>query len=141
MKSTEYRKSHYHELSIDATHSGNGTVAAVLIGDKIIVDITALGSGENVIVDTPFGFEIIDAYLRVANGGNVNSKTLTVQNGSTAVSSDLSMATDKSIKRATTIDSAEAAFVAGDDDLKLVSSAHADGSCKVVLTIVEADRN
>jgi len=122
--------------SLTATHSGSETVTAKAFKDgRIVVYFANLGSTEYITINTPFAFEVIDAYLRVENGENVGSKTLTVYNGSSAVSSALSMATDKGIARATTIDSTYAEFAADDNDLKLVSSAHADGDATVTLVI------
>ena len=124
------------KLDISAAHSGSEAISAYVFDNKIFVDFDNLGSGEIVTVDTPFDFEVVDAYLRVKNGGNVTSKTLTVKNNTTALSSALSMATDKGIARTTTLDSAQAVFSKGDNDLKLVSSAHNDGDALVVISIV-----
>ena len=122
-------------LDISASHSGNGTITECVAQDgKIICDFTLLGSGESVTINTPFKIEVIDAYLVVGNGENVTSKTLQVKNGSTALTSTMSMATDKGIARATTLDEDQAVFNVGDNDLKLVSSAHADGGATVYIS-------
>jgi len=122
-------------LDISASHSGNGTITECVAQDgKIICDFTALGSGESVTINTPFKIEVIDAYLVVGNGENVTSKTLQVKNGSTALTSTMSMATDKGIARATTLDEDQAVFNVGDNDLNLVSSAHADGGATVYIS-------
>ena len=115
---------------ISATHSGDGLLDQLDCGvqdNMIICDMKLLGSGETITINTPFAFEIIDVYLIVGNGENVTSKTLTVNNTSTAVSSALSMATDKAVVGTATLDEDQAKFAVGDDDLVLTSSAHADG--------------
>jgi len=121
-------------LSISATHSGNGTIPECVAPDGMIIcDFTALGRGETVTINTPFKFTVIDVIMVVGNGENVTSKTLTVKNSSTALSSALSMATDKGIARTTTLDEDQALFNVGDNDLTLVSSAHADGGGTVYI--------
>jgi len=67
-------------------HSGSEAVTATLQNNVIKVEITNLGSSETVTLDTPFDFEIVDVYMRVTNGGNVNPKTVVVKNNATAVS-------------------------------------------------------
>jgi hypothetical protein len=121
-------------FDISAAHSGDGTITSCGAQDNMIIcDFTALGSGETVTIDTPFAFEIIDVWLVVGNGENVTSKTLTVNNTSTAVSSALSMATDKGVASTATLDEDQAKFAVGDDDLVLTSSAHADGGATVYI--------
>ena len=120
---------------ISATHSGSETITECVAQDGMIIcDFTLLGSGETVTINTPFKLTVIDAYLVVGNGENVASKTLTVKNGSTALSSALSMATDKGVARTTTLDEDQAVFDVGDNDLTLVSSAHADGGATVYIS-------
>jgi len=122
-------------FNLTATHSGNGTVPTCIAQDNMIIcDFTALGSGETITIATPFDFEVIDAYLVVGNGENVSSKTLTIKNTTTALSSALSMATDKGVARTATLDEDQASFAQGDDDLVLVSSAHGDGGATVYIT-------
>jgi len=122
-------------FSLTATHSGNGTITECAAQDGMIIcDFTLLGSGETVTINTPFKFTVIDAYLVVGNGENVTSKTLQVKNGSTALTSTMSMATDKGVARATTLDEDEAVFNVGDNDLTLTSSAHADGGATVYIS-------
>ena len=121
-------------LDISATHSGNGTVPECVAQDgKIICDFTALGSGETVTINTPFKFTVYDIVLVVGNGENVGSKTLTVKNSSTALSSAISMATDVARVATATLDEDQADFAVGDNDLTLVSSAHADGGGTVYI--------
>jgi hypothetical protein len=100
----------------------------------IICDFTALGSGETVTINTPFKFTVIDVVMVVGNGENVTSKTLTVKNDSTALSSALSMATDKARVATATLDEDQAVFSVGDDDLVLASSAHGDGGGTVYIS-------
>ena len=99
----------------------------------IICDFTALGSSETVTINTPFKFTVIDITMVVGNGENVGSKTLTVKNGSTALSSAMSMATDKARVATATLDEDEAVFNVGDNDLVLASSAHSDGGGTVYI--------
>ena len=121
-------------LDISATHSGNGAITECVAQDGMIIcDFTLLGSGETVTINTPFKFTVIDVTMVVGNGENVTSKTLTVKNGSTALSSALSMATDKARVATATLDEDEAVFNVGDNDLTLVSSAHADGGGTVYI--------
>tara|TARA_R100000664_G_scaffold2996_1_gene7034 strand:+ start:5690 stop:6109 length:420 start_codon:yes stop_codon:yes gene_type:complete len=121
-------------LDISATHSGDGTVPECVAQDgKIICDFTALGSGETVTINTPFKFTVYDVVLVVGNGENVTSKTLTVKNSSTALSSAMSMATDKARVATATLDEDQAVFEVGDNDLTLVSSAHGDGGGTVYI--------
>ncbi len=115
-------------FELTATHSGDGTVSCVAEDGKIICDFTALGSEETITINTPFAFEVIDAHVVVANAGNVAASTLQVKNNTTALSSTMSMATDTGVARATTLDDGQAKFALDDNDLVLVSSAHADKS-------------
>ena len=122
-------------LDKSATHSGDGTVPECVAQDgKIICDFTALGSSETVTINTPFKLTVYDIVLVVGNGENVGSKTLTVKNGSTALSSAISMATDKARVATATLDEDEAVFAVGDNDLVLTSSAHADGGATVYIS-------
>lgn len=121
-------------LNISATHSGDGTVPECVAQDGMIIcDFTALGSSETVTINTPFKFTVIDITMVVGNGENVGSKTLTVKNGSTALSSAMSMATDKARVATATLDEDEAVFNVGDNDLVLASSAHSDGGGTVYI--------
>jgi hypothetical protein len=119
-------------LDISATHSGSETISECVAQDGMIIcDFTALGSGETVTINTPFKFEVIDIHLVVKNGENVSSKTLTVKNGSTALSSAMSMATDKARVATATLDEDQAVYNVGENDLVFTSSAHADGGATV----------
>ena len=121
-------------FDISATHSGNGTITSCGVQDNMIIcDFTALGSEETITINTPFAFEVIDIWLVVGNGENVASKTLTVKNNATALSSALSMATDKGVASTATLDEDQAKFAVGDDDLVLTSSAHGDGGATVYI--------
>ena len=136
MRSITYWRGKGVGYKIDATHSGDGlntNVKAIVQNDMIICDFSVLGATEYITIKTPFPFEVIDAWLVVGNGENVASKTLTLKNGSTALSSTLSMATDKGLVRATTLDEDQAKFKKDDDDLKLVSSNHTDGGGTVYI--------
>ena len=118
---------------IGATHSGNGTASCVAQDGMIICDFTDLGAEETVTYKTPFKFTVIDVIMVVGNGENVNSKTITVKNGSTALSSAMSMTNDKARVPTATLDEDEAVFNVGDDDLVLVSSDHNDGGGTVYI--------
>ena len=122
-------------LEISATHSGNGVITECVSQDGMIIcDFTLLGSAETVTINTPFKFTVIDVVMVVGNGENVASKTLTVKNNTTALSSALSMATDKARVATTTLDEDQAVFSVGDNDLVLTSSAHADGGATVYIS-------
>lgn len=124
------------KLDIYATHNGSEAVSAYVFDNKIYVDFDNLGSGEIVNVYTPFDFEVVDVYARVKNGGQVASKTLTLKNTTTALTDALDVSVDKGIVRAATIDSGQAVFKKDENDLNIVSSAHADGDALVILSIV-----
>ena len=135
----KYLKNNPDGVSLTVAHSGSETVTAKIYdGNLLVVDFTNLGSDEYVTVNTPFSFEVADFWLRVTNGGEVASKTLTLQNGSDAISSALSMTTDVTTVRPTTMDSAYTSFTKDDNDLKLVSSAHADGDGRAYILVTPA---
>ena len=121
-------------LDISASHGGNGTITECVAQDGMIIcDFTDLGSGETVTINTPFKFTVIDVSMVVGNGENVSSKTLTVKNGSTALSSAMSMTNDKARVPTATLDEDQAVFNVGDDDLVLLSSTHNDGGGTIYL--------
>ena len=121
-------------LEISATHSGNGTISECVAQDGMIIcDFTDLGSEETVTINTPFKFTVIDIHMVVGNGENVGSKTLTVKNTTTALSSAMSMANDSARVPTATLDEDQALFNVGDNDLTLVSSAHNDGGGTVYI--------
>ena len=120
---------------ITATSDGDGTQSAYMYAGKIVVDINNLGSGEIVTLSTPIAIEVIDCYAVVKESGGVTSKTLTLKNSTDAISSALSVAaTDGLVSRTTKIFDTKANFDAGDDDMKIVSSAHTDGDAYVVIS-------
>lgn len=122
------------KFPLTAVHSGSEAVEAYIYGDKLFCDFDNLGSGETVTITVPFALKIITALMRIKSGGNVASKTLTISNGSDAVSNAMSMATDKSIVAPSTIDSTYVS-VAKDGTIVFTSSAHADGDALVVIDI------
>jgi len=139
MKSVAYWRSQGGRFDISASHSADGALADGLTyaqNGYIVCDFTLLGSGEIITINTPFDFTIIDIHLVVGNGENVGSKTLTVKNTTTALSSAMSMATDVGVARTTTLDEDAAVFSSGDNDLKLVSSAHADGGATIYMKYI-----
>ena len=119
-----------------ATHSGNGTATAYLQGNRIVCDFTDLGSNETITLSVPFDMELCDLSLRVTNGQNVGSKTLTLGNAGSAISDAISMATDVDLIRPSTWDSDNVAFSKGDDDIRLTSSAHGDGDARVIIEVI-----
>lgn len=119
---------------LTATVSDSGSATAIVRNNQIIVNYVDIGTSEKVTIKTPFAFEVIDAYAVVTNGQNVTSKTMQVKNNTTALSSTMSVATDKGVSRATTLDTAQAKFEIGDDDLVVVSSAHGDGDGTIYIT-------
>jgi len=119
--------------AMTATDSGDGVSTAEVKEGLIELRVNDLGSGENVTFTVPFDFEIQDVWLIVPNGENVTSKTYTLQNGATAISSAMSGATDKARVVPSTIDSAQCIFRVGENDIKVVSSAHADGNCRIYI--------
>ena len=123
------------KFPLTAVHSGSAAVEAYIYGDKLFCDFTDLGSAETVTITIPFKLKIVTALLRVTSGGQVASKTLTISNGSDAVSNAMSMATDKSIVAPSTIDSAYCS-VAKAGTIVFTSSAHADGDALVVIDII-----
>jgi len=123
------------KFPLTAVHSGSAAVEAYIYGDKLFCDFDDLGSGETVTITIPFKLKIVTAHLRVKSGGNVTSKTLTISNGSDAVSNAMSMATDKAIVAPSTIDSAYCS-VAKAGTIVFTSSAHADGDALVVIDII-----
>jgi len=126
------------DYDITATDSGDGVSSAKAEAGVIELRCNDTGSGETVTFTTPFAFEIQDVWLVVPNGENVTSKTWTLGNGATAISSAMSGATDKARVVPTTIDTAQCVFAAGDNDLKVTSSAHADGNARIYIRYVLA---
>ena len=126
----------YSYKALTATHSGTETAEAYMFRDKIIVSYLNLGSGETVTVATPTAFEVVDVHLMVHEGEQVASKTITVKNTAAAISGALAASTDKALIRTEVCDTTNSTFDAGDDDLVLTSSAHADGDGQIILNIV-----
>jgi len=120
---------------ITATSDGAGTQSAYMYDGKIIVDVNDLASSKIITLSTPISIEVIDVYSVVKESGGVASKTITLKNGTDAVSTALSITnTDGLLSRTTKIFDTKANFDAGDDDMKLVSSAHAAGDFYVVIS-------
>jgi hypothetical protein len=120
---------------ITATSDGSGTQSAFMYAGKIVVDINDLASGKIVTVSTPIAIEVIDCYAVVKESGGVASKTVTLKNSTDAISTALSVAaTDGLVSRTTKLFDTKANFDVGDDDMNLVSSAHAAGDFYVVIS-------
>jgi len=134
MKTQNWWRTQGGKFMLAAVHSGSAAVEAYIYGNKLFCDFTDLGSDETVTITLPGALKIVDAILRVTNGGEVTSKTITIKNGSDVVSSTLSMNTDKALVRATTIDTAYTS-VAAAGTIVLLSSTHADGDAMVVIDI------
>tara|TARA_R100000458_G_C8110246_1_gene133305 strand:- start:60 stop:509 length:450 start_codon:yes stop_codon:yes gene_type:complete len=121
------------DFAMTATHSGGAAASASIKEGLIELRIDDLGSGENCSFTVPFDFEIQDVWIIVPNGENVTSKTYTLRNNTTAVTSAMSGATDKARVAPSTIDTGQTIFRKGDDDLNVLSSAHADGNVRVYI--------
>ena len=121
------------DYDLTATDSGDGVSTGKAEGGIIELRCNDLGSGENVVFTTPFAFEVQDVWLIIPNGEHVGSKTYTLQNGATAITDAMAGSTDKGRVDAATIDSGQTVFAKGDDDLKVVSSAHADGNARIYI--------
>ena len=131
-----FNKQNPSGIVLPSSSSASATSVSTFYNDNIIeCVIGALVSGEIVTIETPFGFEITDAYSRVLRGGNVSSKTVIIKNTTAAVTNAMSVATDAGVARATTIDTGHTVFLAGDNDLNIVSSDHASGSMTVYIKV------
>ena len=119
--------------AMTATHSGGAAASAKIKEGLIELRVDDLGSGENCSFTIPFDFEIQDVWIIIPNGENVGSKTYTLRNDSTAVTSAMSGATDKARVVPTTVDTGQTIFRVGEDDLNILSSAHGDGNVRVYI--------
>jgi len=134
MKSQNWWRTQGGKFYLTAVHSGSAAVEAYIYNNRLFCDFDDLGSGERVTITIPGALKIIDAMLRVKKSGHVTDKTIAISNGSDAVSDAMSMATDKGIARATTIDTTYVS-VAAAGTIVLTSNAKADGDALVVLDI------
>jgi len=123
------------KFPLTAVHSGSAAVEAYIYGDKLFCDFVDLGTSETITITIPFKLKIVTALMRIASGGNQATKTLTISNGSDAVSNAMSMATDKAIVAPSTIDSAYCS-VAKAGTIVFTSSAHSDADALVVIDII-----
>ena len=119
--------------ALEATSSGAGTAEVILVDGLIVVDVNGLASEETLTINTPWDFEIYDAWVVVKAGGGVASSTVVIKNNATVVTNTFSTVTTKTVARATTIDDAQANFDTGDDDLVLTRSAHGAGDFMVYI--------
>jgi len=121
------------KFPLTAVHSASEPVEAYIYGNKLYCDFDDLGSAETIIITTPFALKIKDARLRIKNGKQQATKTLTISTTGD-LSNAMSMATDKSVIRATTMDTTYE-NVAVDGTITFTSSAHGDADALVVLDI------
>lgn len=132
-------------LSLELRPKGTGTVIAqanvadanVIGGIPVIhrIDVAAGATGDVDVVLT-HKTRVIDAWLVKRNGAGGGGGTITVKNGSTAITDDLSIdVADKAIVRATTIDDAQHE-ISGGGTLKITRTrtASSDETCVVYVT-------
>lgn len=93
----------------------SGTVTIKQFIDKIVITLSSVANGGSISIETPTGFIVrrIDVQCTVTAG----SGTVTVYNGSTAITDQIDCATAKAINSASEIDPDEEEFDADDDDL------------------------
>ena len=121
-------------VELTMTFSSTGAGKAVLIGDKIYVEFTtALAQNSYVELSTPLDMRVVDfSTIRTGSGAAV----VTVGNGSSAISSALTLAGDTHIDVATTINDAYWDFAAGDDDLRITETNTAACIAFLVITVM-----
>lgn len=123
------------QVAINADYVSRLTVAAGTTTPGIIVCIPVPVSGtSSVDVDTVIleKFEVIDVICRKDTAGTGN--TITVKNGTTAISDAIVFATDKAVTRAGTIDTAQN-VIAANGTLR-VSASRSAGSVAGLVTVI-----
>ena len=128
MKSITHWRSEGAGFALDITNSGgNSGASAEVVGNCIVVTTGGLADGEYCTVDTPFSFELVDVMVRCDEAAA--NATITVNNGSSAITDTISSAAVDEIGRMTTCDDDQVKFEAGDNDLQIHSdSGTGDGS-------------
>lgn len=129
----KYLESNFDGVDIEAVPEGAGSAEAKILPNKIVVDLDGAASGNNVDIETPFGFKVVD--MKTIHG-DTTAADVQAQNGGAAITDVLSSSsTDEEVTRAGTISDANNEFKAGDDDLELaVTTAAFTG--KVILDII-----
>lgn len=122
-------------FELTATPSGTGTANVKICDNVIVVDVNGLASGETLTINTPFDFEIYDAWVVVKTAGGITASTVVINNDSTAVTNTFATVTAKTVARTTTLDDLQAKFNSGDDDLVVKRGAQAAGDFMVYIAI------
>ncbi|QDP66939.1 MAG: hypothetical protein Unbinned4409contig1002_40 [Prokaryotic dsDNA virus sp.] len=91
---------------------------------QLTVAVADLAQSEDVTVNTPVGFRVLDA--KVHSTTHITSRSLTVKNTSASISNAISGASSNGMARAGSINPSNAAFAAGDNDL-VISAAGGTG--------------
>ena len=125
-----------------SAHSGNGTAsckANYLGGDliRLEVTITDLADTENVTINTPVAFRVLDGFTWTS--GHVASRTITLENTAGTAITNTMTSTNHTIARVSTIDDAQDSFAVGDNDLVVAAdSGSGDWSGVVYIDIVQS---
>ena len=117
-KSSNWWKTQGGATELTLTQTGAGTGTAVIQGNQIIFDVSAVAVGDYAMtVNTPISFRIIDVK---AISNEAGAAVLDIDNGTASVlgGATLTMA-DTDVVRATEIDDDNWEFTAGDDDLRV----------------------
>ncbi len=112
-------------LALGLTFDGDGAGSAKIFREGLIVLklTTGLGTSKKVTLTTPTSFRVLDAWSVHSNG---TSAKWTLQNASTAISTEVTMAaSNEDIDVVIDIDNDEYEFTDGDDDLVVANDATA----------------
>lgn len=133
--SNEYVKAMMFQQTkeIAASTDKDCSVKAHLFGNQIIVEATNVGT-DTITINTPFDFTVQDIAVTVMTA-SVAGKTVTLKNGSSAISDVLDIATKDTIVKASSIYRNYASFDEDDNDLKLVFATTGDVDVYVVINI------
>jgi hypothetical protein len=113
--------------------------ANYLGGDLIRLEVTisGLGDTENVTIATPVGFRVLDGFIWTST--HIASRTITLENTAGTAITNAMASTNHTIARVTTIDDAQDAFAAGDNDLVIAADAGSgDWAGVVYIDIVQS---
>ena len=124
-------------LSLEATHSGDGTVQVRYMEAQIYISVTNLAAGETVTIKTPMDFKILDLAIHCAT--TITSRVLTLKNGSDTIEA-LSAVSANTLYRADSLaDYLE--FEKGDDDLIIAASGGSgDGGFFAIIPILDISK-
>jgi len=94
-------------VDLDARGFATGTTLTInsckMVGNKIVADVTSSdNSTGNLAITVPFGFTVIGGH--VISGKSVTDATVTLKNGSHAISNAVAFAADKALINIGTID-------------------------------------